>query len=413
MNKSRILEAMRGGCAPELLHFACVLNIDLGGGDPPPPDKNIGEAAKEAAAVAKEALDFNKQVYKDGKPRQEAMDRLTQRVVDQQLAVGDQNQAQAQDQWNRFKTLFAPVEEQMVKDATSIDTPEAQERAAGQAGAEVEKSYAAAEKQQQRNLTSMGVNPNSGRAISASGTTGLMKAADQSSAMNNARNIVRDKGIALRAGAANFGRNMPNTAAGAYGMTLNSGNNATGNQGRAMDAANNSVSQMNQGFGTAIQGNTAAGQILNSQYSTQVGAWNAKQQADATAAAGFGGLVGKLGAAAIIASSKELKEKTGNVDDADILKKLKDIPVDSWRYKKGVADEGEHVGAYAEDVQKRFGDKAAPGGKVIDMISMHGIQISALKELAKQSDNLASHVAKLEGKVAKIASQGIPRRATA
>ena len=83
---------------------------------------------------------------------------------------------------------------------------------------------------------------------------------------------------------------------------------------------------------------------------------------------------------------------------------MKDLPVESWKYKKGVADEGEHVGAYAEDVQKSFGDKAAPGGKAIDMISMHGITLSAVKGLSKQ-------VEKLENKVANIVAGGIKRRA--
>lgn len=380
--------------------FICYLDL-FSSPSAPAPDPNIGVAAQQNAEVAKDALAFNKQVYEENKPRQAESDLIAKKVVGQQLESGAQNLAQAQDQWARFKTLFAPVEEQMVKDATTIDTPTEQERAAGEAGAQVEKSYQNVEGQQARNLASMGINPNSGRALAVRNSTGLTKAADTANAMTNARQIVKDKGITLRAGVANFGRNMPNTAAGAYGLTLNAGNSAVGNQNSTMANANANAAQMNQGFGTAIQGNTAAGQILNSQYGNQINAWNAQQQADAASSAGFGSMVGQLGAA-YIGSSKKIKTSKQPIEDAEILSEVKTLPVEKWRYKKGIADEGEHVGAYAEDVQTRFGDKAAPGGKVIDLISMQGITLSAVKGLSKQVD-------KLESKVARIAASGVRR----
>lgn len=394
--------------------FICYLDLG-GGGSPPPPDPNIGIAAQQNAEVGREALAFNRQVYEEGKPRQAEMDALAKKVVAQQLDVGDANQKQAADQWARFQELFVPVENQMVKDAMTIDSAAEQERAAGDAGTQVVKSYDAAQKQGARNLASMGINPNSGRALAATSTIGAMKAADEAGAMNNARQIVKDKGIALRAGAANFGRNMPNTAANSYGLTLNSGNSATSNQGAAINTALAGAGQMNQGFGTSIQGNSSAGNLLLGQYNGQLNAWGQQQQADAAGAAGMGKLVGAgigfmaggpAGASigAQIGSSKKIKENKQPIEDAEILSEVKTLPVESWKYKKGVADEGEHIGAYAEDVQAKFGDKAAPGGKAIDLISMHGITLSAVKGLAKQVD-------KLESKVNKIASSGIRRSA--
>lgn len=386
--------------------FICYLDLGGGGSSAPPPDPAIGAAAQQNAEVAREALAFNRQVYEEGKPRQAQIDALTKRIVDQQLAVGDTNQAQAAEQWNRFKTLFAPVEEQMVKDATGIDSVQNQELEAGKAGAQVTKSYRQASEQQNRSLTGMGINPNSGRALAAKTSIGAMEAADKADAMTNARQIVKDKGIALRAGAANFGRNMPNTAAGAYGLTLNAGNSASNNSAAAVNTAIAGAGQMNQGFGTAIQGNNSAGSILNNQYSNQISAWNAQQQADAASSAGLGNMIGTLGSAWLgkPPSSKKIKTDKKPIDDADTLDKVKDMPVESWKYKDGVADSGEHIGAYAEDVQAKFGDKAAPGGKAIDVISMHGITLSAVKGLAKQVD-------KLESKVEKIAARGIGRRA--
>ena len=113
-------------------------------------------------------------------------------------------------------------------------------------------------------------------------------------------------------------------------------------------------------------------------------------------------MVGQLGSAYIKKSSKKIKTNKQPIEDAEILNEVKTLPVESWKYKDGVADEGEHVGPYAEDVQAKFGDKAAPGGKAIDIISMNGITLSAVKGLSKQVD-------KLEKKVANIAARGIGR----
>ena len=60
---------------------------------------------------------------------------------------------------------------------------------------------------------------------------------------------------------------------------------------------------------------------------------------------------------------------------------MRRLSVESWKYKKGIADEGDHIGPYAEDVQREFGDRVAPGGKVIDMISMIGVNLAALQAL--------------------------------
>lgn len=382
--------------------FICYLDLG-GGGSAPAPDPAIGAAAQQNAEVAREALDFNRQVYADNRPRQAASDALATRVVNDQLAISQQNQTQAADQWNRFQTIFAPVENQTVADATNIDSAGELARASGEASAGVQMQFDNAAGQRIRSQAAMGINPNSGRAMAMDSEAQLGLAASKAGASNNARLVARDRGIALRAGVANFGRNMPNTAANAYSTAISGGNSAMNNQNSTMATANANAGQMNTGFNTSINGTNSAMQGLNQQYGNQLSAWNAQQQAGATSAAGLGQLAGTLGAAYLsMGSSKKIKENKKPVDDADTLDKVKDLPVESWKYKQGVADEGEHVGAYAEDVQRKFGDKAAPGGKAIDVISMHGITLSAVKGLSKQVD-------KLEKKVANIAARGIRR----
>jgi hypothetical protein len=82
---------------------------------------------------------------------------------------------------------------------------------AGQAAADVTQAYAGALDQNQRNMERMGVNPNSGRFAALTNEINLNKAKDTAGAMNKARNDTEMQGIALRTGAAQFGRNMPNT----------------------------------------------------------------------------------------------------------------------------------------------------------------------------------------------------------
>ncbi|MCX7168734.1 MAG: hypothetical protein NTY41_00185, partial [Proteobacteria bacterium] len=57
-------------------------------------------------------------------------------------------------------------------------------------------------------------------------------------------------------------------------------------------------------------------------------------------------------------------------------------------YNNGVEDSGSHVGPYAEDVQKNFGNKAAPGGKKIDLVSMNGISLAVGKHNANRLDKI-------------------------
>ena len=378
-----------------------------GGGSAPAADPLIGQAALKNSQVAQEALDWYKNTYEtDLKPRQAATDALTSRVVNDQLDTSAINKQRGTEQWDRFVSVFQPVEDQTVADATNIDSAGELARASGEAAAGVQTQFDNAAGQRARSQAAMGINPNSGRAMAMDSEAQLGLAASNAGASNNARLVARDRGIALRAGVANFGRNMPNTAANAYGLAMNANQGATGANAGANAGALNNANFAGQGFNTAIQGNNSAGNIMANQYGQQVSAYNAQQAADGASSAGIGNMIGTVGAAAMpylmAMSSKKIKENKKPVDDGETLDKVKDLPVDAWKYKDGVADGGEHIGAYAEDVNKKFGDKAAPGGKAIDMISMHGITLSAVKGLAKQ-------VGKLENKVEKIAARGIGR----
>jgi hypothetical protein len=178
-------------------------------------------------------------------------------------------------------------------------------------------------------------------------------------------------------------------------------NNSIG-VGQGIQAGTNAAAGLNlQGQGLRIQG-------LNGILNSQTSAYNAGQQSGSDSLGGLGSLIGAgvkaysaymTGGASLAASSKELKTDKKPISESVALMGLERIPVEQWDYKKGVEDGGTHVGPYAEDVQKEFGDGAAPDGKAIDLVSMNGITIAALKGLAKKVAGLERIVTQRGGNV--------------
>ncbi len=267
----------------------------------PKPDPAIGQAALSNAELAKEQTAVAREQLAWEKERANRQDPLVEKIVNQQIASGDENAARAAEQWNIYQNLFRPVEERMVSDAMGFDSEERKERMAAEAALDVTRGYAAAQDQNARTLGAMGINPNSGRFAGLANETALMQAKDTAGAMNRARRGTEMQGIALRTGAAQFGRNMPNTGIAADSLVLNSGNSAVGNlaTNSQMHNANNAAAA--QWFGGAMQGNQSAGGLLNNLYGNQLAGYQTQAGITSGAMQGIGSLVGGLGTAGILA----------------------------------------------------------------------------------------------------------------
>ena len=147
---------------------------------------------------------------------------------------------------------------------------------------------------------------------------------------------------------------------------------------------------MGQGFNAGMQANTSAGNLFGQ-------AANIDQQASSSALGGIAKLgmaAGGLGWQPFGSSDKNIKSGTGRmVNRAKALKQIESTPVhEGWRYDpaKGGPDDGgiAHTGPMAQNVRKTMGEAAAPGGKVIDMISMNGRMLAAIQQLSKQVKKL-------------------------
>ena len=261
--------------------------------DIPDPDPLIGEAAKDNADVARRQIELAENQLSWTKDRAAKQDPLIEKIVNQQISSGDANAARAADQWKIYKDTFQPVEQRMVKDAMEFDSPERKERMAAEAGADVGRSYDAAQEQNLRTMGAMGINPNSGRFAELANETALSRAKDTAGAMNKARRDTEMTGIALRTGAVQTGRGLPNTGIAADSLALNAGNAAVGNMGAGNQMYNANQSAAQQWFGGGVNANSAAGQLGLGLYQGQL--QGAQLQGEAMG--GIGQLIGTLGMA--------------------------------------------------------------------------------------------------------------------
>ncbi|TAK84200.1 MAG: tail fiber domain-containing protein [Betaproteobacteria bacterium] len=368
----------------EMLRF----NLDLfDSPSPPSPDPAIGEAARTNAEIGLKALDFQRQVYEEGRPRQAKLDELGGRLVDSQIGLSDLATGQAKDYFGYAKSTFRPVETGLAADAMSFDTEGRRAEIAGRAAADVEQQAGLADAGLRRQAAAVGINPADAAFADTLASASLNKTAAKVGAMNNATIQARNEGRAFKFDVAGLGRNLP--AAGATSaQTAIAGGNAALNAATAPAANARADAATSAGlFGSAVGANNAAGNLMLGQFGAQMGAYNAQQQADSSLFGGLGSLAGTLGTAYLLRpSSKDVKQDKTPVKADLILEGLEEIPVEAWRYKKGVADGGatKHIGPYAEDVQEQFGDAAAPDGEGLDMVTMNGIALAGIQALAKK-----------------------------
>jgi hypothetical protein len=263
-----------------------------GKGEAPAPDPNIGIAARENAALSAEQLQLGREELAWQREQFDKVAPVYNEVIQQQLGQMRTDADRATDQWNIYKTLFAPVEQRMVQDAMSYDSPERKERAAAGAAADVSSSYDAANGALQRNMQSLGVNPNDPKYAAIMSQAGLSRARDTAGAMNTARTNTEITGMSMRQGAAQFGRNMPATSIAQDAATLNAGNSATGTAGAQSAGHAQAIAAASPWYTGAVNSNTAAGNLYAQQYGLQLQGYQAQQQAAGGLWQGLGTLGG-------------------------------------------------------------------------------------------------------------------------
>lgn len=359
-----------------------------GSSSAPQPDPQIGKAALMQAETGQQWLTFARDAFAVSNERQAELDALTKQVSDLQLGVAADQAGWMRADRERYETSFRPLEDEFLNEAKSYDSPEKQAAAAAEAKADVLASSATARATAQREAASLGIDPTSGRyaGIDRAGEMGTALAA--AGAQNSARQMVRDKGLALKADAVNLGRGLPAQSAQAAAAGLGAGSSAVGLHQTNQGLYNSSTGIMGQGFQGQMAGYAGQASALNQQYSTQVAAWDAEQRHNSAGAAGFGQFLGGI-AGLMFTSDEDAKEDKAPLPKGAGLDAVNAMPVEEWTYKPGVADEGRHVGPYAQDFAAATGKG---DGRAIAAQDAIGITMAAVQDLDDKVDRIADIV---------------------
>lgn len=311
----------------------------MGGSKAPKPDKNIGRAAMKSAELGEEVFAWMKD----------------------QAEVTNQWAAEDRDRWTN---TFIPLQDAYIEEAQNWDSQERKDTVAGQAIADTRLQANIADGTRLRQAMAQGVNPNSGRFQSAS----AKGATDTALAAAGAGNLAR--------------RQVEAEAEGKMANAINLGSGLGVNPATSMSLSNSAYTG---GGSAAMSGYGQQGSLLNQQFQNQMASYNASQSA-------MGSMFGAIGSVAGLVSSKEAKTDKKKVRDGVSLGAVRELPIESWKYKPGIADGGDqtHIGTYAEDFTKATGQG---DGKTIDISSAIGITMGAIKDLDAKVSKLEQRAA--------------------
>jgi hypothetical protein len=239
------------------------------------------QAAQQQYQLGQQQLEWAKQQDAQNQAR-------NQQVVNAALAQQQANDQAAQEDRARYTQTFQPLEDSLVKDAQSYNSPARRDMNAGRAMANVSQQFEQARQNALANLESYGIDPSQTRYAALDLETRTQEAAARASAGNQSYLQDEATGRQLRADAINVGKGYPSQVAQEYGTSQNAGNQAI-NSGLATTASGASTMGTNvqyQGLGnqsTAAEGNLLLGSDRNNISRTQV---------NNQASSGIGGLLG-------------------------------------------------------------------------------------------------------------------------
>jgi len=243
------------------------------------------EQSKVQAQISADQLEWAKQQYASDKE-------ITSKVIDSALKRQDLAQGYAQDDRNRYEAVYQPLEDKQARDAQTYDSPERIAVAQGQAQSTVNQNMEAQRQAALQNLTSFGVDPSSTRYAALDASVRTQGAAAAAGAANTARDATVNRGQQLTAQAVGTGQGYAGQIAGNLAMAGQAGNTGanttlaqTGSGGATMGTGSQWAAQS----GDSIRN---AGNILGSQYDTQMKGYEAQQNASS----GIGSAIG-MGAA--------------------------------------------------------------------------------------------------------------------
>lgn len=194
--------------------------------------------------LARETLDYYKARDSQSAALQAQANAIAGRVANAQVALMNQQRKISGEYHERNKTVFWPLEDQIVQAAQEYDTPERREMEAGRSVADVEASVNAERQAMTRANQRMGVNPSSGNALAMGNQLSLGAASLKAGAAGAARDRVETQGFARKMDAASLGRGLASAQTAAAGTAIQAGNSAVNAAYSPVNAHNNSTQMM-------------------------------------------------------------------------------------------------------------------------------------------------------------------------
>jgi hypothetical protein len=350
---------------------------------------DVGDASVQ---LGRDQFDWFKTEYERQAPEREKQTQLANRVSESQIAGMDFATDEAKRLAERNRTVFQPVEDRIVADAQTFDTPCRRMQASAEAAADVEAAFGRAQQANQRTMLRMGVTPGGSASAALMQDAALEKAKAVAGASTTAVRNVEQQGYARMQDAAALGKGMIGNQATQQQIASNTGGQAV-NSGQAALAANASgAGLMQTGFQGAMSGLNQGAQLYG-----QAGRWN-----EVAAGHKKDGLMELSSAAGyFMGSDKNTKSDTGNVTDGKAeLAEVNATPVETnWQYDpaKGGPNEGgkRRTGPMAQSVRRTMGEKTAPGGRVIDLREMGGKLMASVQALSAQVEGLERRVGRM------------------
>lgn len=128
-------------------------------------------------------------------------------------AAADMQAQIGKEQWDRYKQVYAPLEDKYVQEAQNYDTPEQYAKAAGEASATVSQQFSKARGQ----LGRSGVDTSSPAYTASMAGLDQAQAAQDAVSQNSARQGVKDTAWARKTDALSLGKGLAATASSALG----------------------------------------------------------------------------------------------------------------------------------------------------------------------------------------------------
>lgn len=337
----------------------------MGKSSAPPPDPRLVEAQIRSMGIQDDAIQRIIQTSEAFAPIQ---------MEQMQFALDASKQAQRESNQDRQyalgrRDILTGLQNTMAADAEGFNAGARTQELKAQGLADVNSAFSSVADQNQRTMSRMGINPNSGRASATRNELALAQAGAQAAASNRAAAEARQEGYGLTDRAANALAGFPTmgqqtTAAGAQYGAL------------GLDVANTGLQGRNLGASQAIQGAASMGSNATSMWNAQAN-YQAKMEQQGDTLGGILGGVGgvAMGLGAMGVSDRRLKQDIHAVG----VDPGTGLTLYEFRYK--VDPSMRLVGVMADEVREVMPEAVSTGQDGYDRVDYDMLGIE-LKEVA-------------------------------